>query len=302
MSTTSSTYVEASPLEPVRPRPIAAMTFPFLSLPAELRCRIYFYAFVPESVRFSLLDNGISMYSFSTSRELHPQSGSPWANQEGFSTVPVSLSNFVISRQLWSEISDLFYTNTVCTFGSVEMAGRCLLDMSHESRSKIQKIAFTVSYLKLGDFWIRPGKDLEKILKKLPGLRLLTIQVRLEAFHTSKSSWEAAVKKRPEGETDKVAANWVHQFVWQGLETRLPFQESALSQYFLDEMKRLCGPKNVRVEPAGFDRYAGNLVDVVIGSSAPATRPRMNPPRLASFESVNVRVAGQGLRRLLNSA
>ncbi len=236
------------------------------------------------------------MFAFSTSNgDLQPNDG-PAGSDDGFSTVTVSLSRFMINTQLWYEISDLFYTHTVWTYPSVEVARTCLLGISDESRSKICKIAVTVSYEKLGELAIRPGKDLVLLLFKLPRLRVLTVQVRLEAFHTSKSSWEMAVHQRPSGETDQVAAKWIHQFVKQGLETRLPFQEKNLSRYFIDELKRLCGEKNVRLEPAGRDRYAGNLVHIVIGSSGP-TRPRTNPTRLASFE----RVSGLSLRKLIGS-
>jgi len=148
------------------------------------------------------------------------------------STVPVVLSRFLVNRQILYEISDLFYTHTVWTFPSVEVALKCLHGIPPETRRHICKIDFTVSYTIPGELKIRPGKDLEAILHKLPRLRVLTVHVRLEAFASSKSSWEMAVKQRPPGEQDRVAAKWVNGFVKRGLEDSITFSGTGTLEVF----------------------------------------------------------------------
>jgi hypothetical protein len=278
--------------------PASTKAFPFLKLPAELRCRIYFYAFIPASVRLSIRDKNktISLYSFANSQGNLHSYDEPAATCDGFSTVSVSLARFVINRQLWYEISDLFYTLTLWSFPSVEIARDCLCFMGQESRKKICKVSFTTSQRRRGDMAVHPSKDLQKILYKMPRLRYLIIHLSLTHFHTAKSSWDMAVEQP--GESDRVAAKWVHAaFVWQGLETRLPFQERGLSKYFLDELKKLCGEKNLRIEEAGKDRYAGKLINVVIGSSTSRTL-RITPARLTSFERVLTEADKPRIRRM----
>ncbi len=61
-----------------------------------------------------------------------------------------------------------------------------------------------------------------------------------------------------------IAANCVSDFTWGGLETRVPFAKSLLDHEFVRTLKLRCGEANVSLVHKPEDRYAGQMVDVVI--------------------------------------
>ena len=65
-----------------------------------------------------------------------------------------------------------------------------------------------------------------------------------------------------------IAANCVADFTWEGLETRVPFAKSVLDKEFIRTLKLRCGEANVSLVPKADDRYAGQMVDVVVSQCA----------------------------------
>ena len=90
-------------------------------------------------------------------------------------------------------------------------------------------------------------------------LRTLLIYINLSDFGFSPSA--------PPGENlaaNVLAATHVVNVTWTGLQTKVPFAASDLSKDFLQQLNRFCGAANVSVVPKREDRYAGQMVDVVI--------------------------------------
>lgn len=137
--------------------------------------------------------------------------------------------------------------------------------MGQESRNKISRVSikFEGDHL-YGGLPIRPTAKLQRLFGLMRNLKVLVLNLDLETFGSYEKSWDRALLDPNHSERDKLAARYVSGWAWQGLETRIPFQERKISLYFLNELKKLCGEENVRVRLVGRDRYAGNLVHAVI--------------------------------------
>jgi hypothetical protein len=99
-------------------------------------------------------------------------------------------------------------------------------------------------------------------------LQTLVININLAEF-SCRDSWSSTKNLAHDRNTAyTLAAYCVADFAWEGLQTRVPFAESNLSKRFTDVLRKRCGCANVSVVQRHKDRYAGQLVDVVISQCA----------------------------------
>lgn len=99
------------------------------------------------------------------------------------------------------------------------------------------------------------------------GLQTLGLSINLADFRRTKSDSLTRNLAPETGTANILAANCVADFTWDGLQTWVPFAQSNLSREFMDTLRRRCGDANVSLVLKHKDRYAGQMVDVIISQS-----------------------------------
>ena len=198
----------------------------------------------------------------------------------GLSIRPLSLSNFIITKEIYAELLHLLFTKSVWHLDDLETLSLVLDVIPKKPRQRICSIAFR----------LEGGRDCivhDRISTSLPvrqsyqTLRKAAYVLRKDLklgsltlyLHVKTFDW---LKVRSDSEApfdyDYSVSQAVQLFNWEGLETRLPFSETefiGLEKFHLiNELKGVLVRKSVQWVPGGEDRYRGRLGDIVIGRKA----------------------------------
>ena len=193
-----------------------------------------------------------------------------------FSTLP-------ITKHIYEELVFLLKHSTIWYFASLQTAWQCIAGRTKEGRicgfmpnhpltAHLRRLAIKMEGT--NSLPMERSTRLQSQLKKMPDLRALTLSLDFDAFMSQRNSWDSLVQVR-DYHSHKTAAAYVAAFTWEGMETKIAVQERNMSKRFMEELERLCGQNNTRVKRVGRDRYAGDLLEIVISGKGSVTA--LNP-------------------------
>jgi hypothetical protein len=237
--------------------------FGFLDLPAEIRTTIY-NLWIPSVLHVSLGLRGIRLLHFADT-------------SESFSFQAVSIRPFFLNRQFYHEFCHALFTRSTWCFSSAKLLAKALPRLPTPTRDRIRHVSmrlFDPDDTSAGCESKDPLTPIgfyyaQRLLRKMKQLQTLVININLAEF-SSRDSWSSSTRNlaHKTNTAYTLAAHCVADFAWEGLRTRIPFAESDLSTRFTDVLSKRCGWANVSVVRRHKDRYAGQLVDVVISQCA----------------------------------
>lgn len=247
------------------PSPPPIKPFRFFDLPPELRSTIY-RLWIPSTLHISLGFPGIRLGYF------HEE---PHSGQISFQTLNCA-QLFYLNRQFHHEFCHVFFSRATWSFSSTNLLVQALGRLPIPTRDRIRHISVRLSGCLVDQSPLFPsdlsndGTPLvwlaraQRHLRQMKELQSLVIIIQLVAF-SGRSHLASSLGYDPAGFW---AANIVADFSWEGLETRIPFVQSALPAEFVETLKGRCGQANVSVMLKHHERYAGQMVDVVISQRA----------------------------------
>lgn len=211
-------------------------------------------------------------------------------SNDGLSVDVFSYSSLPITKQIYDELLFLLTHSTIWYFTSLQTAWQCMAGKTKEGRTcgfpqstsvgayndmtanKLRRLAIKME----GESSLPMERStrLQSQLKKMPNLKVLTLSLNFDAFMSQRNSWDNLVTVK-DYHSHRTAAAYVSAFTWEGLETKIAVQERNLSKRFMQELERLCGLHNIRVRRVGRDRYAGDLLEIVISGQSSITA--LNP-------------------------
>ncbi|ERF69416.1 hypothetical protein EPUS_05961 [Endocarpon pusillum Z07020] len=244
-------------LAPFATRP--AQPFRFLDLPAEIRRYIY-DLWIPSFLHVSTGCGRVRLQYFTDTRE-------------GLIFQTLSVRPFFLNRQFYHEFWYSLFARTTWCFSNPDLLLSALECLSNPMVDRIRHVS-----VRLGEYgrWPKvrsntPSKDRShsfdfrsavQTLRHMDQLQTLLIYINLADFgYVRANPWTALP-------ANTIAANCVADFTWSGLVTRVPFARSVLDQEFIRTLKFRCGEASVSLVPKPEDRYAGQMVDVVISQCA----------------------------------
>ncbi len=248
-------------LAPPTGKPIYAQTFRFLDLPGEIRKTIY-DLWIPTVLHISLGFKGIRLQYFSET-------------EEGLCFQTISIRPFFLNRQLYQEFCYALFARSTWCFSSADLLVKVFSRLPNPTKDRIRHVSMRLAAEGSKD---TPGPGRESsgtigigalqlsqcLLRQMNQLQTLALNINLPDFlHRDRYS-STRISARGYGTATILAANCVADFAWEGLQTRIPFAASDLFQPFTDTLKRRCGDANVSVVLKHKDRYARQMVDVVI--------------------------------------
>lgn len=244
----------------VRLSPYAGKTrqpFRFLDLPAEIRRYIY-DLWIPDTLHVSLGCRGIRLQYFAETRE-------------GFCFQVISPRPFFLSRQIYDEFCHALFARSTWSFSCANLLSKAFCRLHKFTTDRIRHVSIRLT-ADSSTVTRRPTRKSKKgsnfpafepaqLLRQMKQLQTLLIYINLTDFGCLVSTRNSERENRA---TNICAASYVANFTWDGLQTRVPFAESDLTPDFIRTLKAHCGDGNVSSVPKHKDRYAGQMVDIVI--------------------------------------
>ncbi len=273
----------------------------FLELPGEVRNLVYSYAFIPKTVRVSSTGPGDELLELYRSPSVYFERKSvPDRKRQrqpsrvrleyfhetavGLEILPLSISRFVVNRQIYTEILSIFFGRCVWTFGNT----KCLLDalevLSLSVKRQIRNLAIsvesqgrTVVDIHGGSQWIRTACSFQRHeeatvhFRNLGELETLYIYIDVGLFSRQLDKMLKLHKTRSRSrklEYEYSAFEVIALYSWGAKVIKIPIAKSELpsmrSQGWLDQLEHFFGAENVRWIANGEDRYQRVLGDIVI--------------------------------------
>lgn len=234
--------------------------FRFLDLPAEIR-RIIYDLWIPNVLHVSTGFKGVRLQHFIEA----PQ---------GLSFQSISIHPFFLNKQFYQEFCHALFARTTWTFSSTYLLDRifeCLpkppIDRIRHISVRLTSLFNNAASVQRSDHGILETSALrlaQRHLREMTHLQTLVININLVDFRCCSLNQLTKKFAQANGRATRLAANCVADFTWEGLQTRVPFAASNLTHDFVEILKRRCGEANVAVVEKHKDRYAGQMVDVVI--------------------------------------
>jgi hypothetical protein len=235
--------------------------FRFLDLPPEIRKTIY-DLWIPSVLHVSMGFRGVRLQHFELTHD-------------GLFFQAISFRPFFLNRQFYQEFCHALFTRATWSFSSADLLPKVLARMPPTIRSRIRHISLrlTAQGTLERETPIREDNDrmaimtfqmCQRVLRTMPLLQTLIVNINLSDFHCRENNHLTKNLARGDREAVKIAANCVADFTWEGLQTRVPFCASNLTGDFMDTLRLRCGEANVKVVWKHKDRYAGQMVDVVV--------------------------------------
>lgn len=256
-----NTYPSAVKLAPFTPR--LTQSFPFLDLPAEIRRYVY-DLWIPIFFHVSTGRGRVRLQYFTETLQ-------------GLLFETFSVSPFVLNRQFYQEFWHSLFARSTWSFSNPGLLLTAFRTLSTNSVvvDRIRHVSIRLGeYSKMSPSRSRsncPSDDNATIfsfrrarqtLLHMKQLQTLLVYLNLSDFGYVRANPRTAIP------ANTVAANCVADFTWAGLETRVPFAKSVLDNEFIRTLRLRCGDANVSLVPKAEDRYAGQMVDVVVSQCA----------------------------------
>lgn len=244
-----------------RPRP----PFRFLDLPAEIRESIY-DIWIPTILHVSLGLRGVRLQYF---RET--------AGSLCFLTI--SIRPFFLNRQFYQEFCHTLFLRSTWCFSSANLLAQVFDRIPKWTAERIRHVSMRLISQSTRETLPSTHGDLGKVppspftlarcgLGKMSQLQTLCINLNLADF-----ACKAPIRARDNRFACAFAANRVADFTRVGVQTRVPFVQANLPSEFMNMLRARCGDGSVSVVLKHHDRYAGQMVDVVISPAFPASTP-----------------------------
>ena len=243
----------------------AIQPFRFLDLPPEIRETIY-DLWIPSVLHVSLGCRGIRLGYF----------------MEAFGSISFQTLScthlFFLNRQFYDEFCHALFTRSTWCFSSTNLLVKAFKRLPKPTRDRIRHVSMRLT----GQFVEQPSipstssddglslvgfQTAQRHLRQMKELQTLVFSINLVDFGC-RSNLTRTINKDP---AIVLAANCVADFTWEGVETRVPFVQSALPEEFVEMLRRRCGEANVSLVLKHKERYAGQMVDVVISQCAVST-------------------------------
>lgn len=252
----NSSNVELAPLTSKHMQP-----FRFLDLPAEIRETIY-DLWIPTVLHVSLGLRGVRLQHFSETKE-------------GLCFQAISISPFLLNRQFYQEFLHALFVRSTWCFSSANLLIKVLRRIPKSMSDLIRHVSMRM--ITQGSIHPSTCTDTSNValtyypfqaalhhLRHMHHLQTLSININF-ADYTFKSSGPYAGNNPGDRASPYViAANCVGEFTWVGLKTRIPFSLNNLPREFMHTLQARCGETNVSLVMKHKDRYAGQMVDIVI--------------------------------------
>lgn len=246
-------------LAPFTGRPIHP--FRFLDLPAEIR-EIIYDLWIPTVLHVSLGLRGIRLQHFSETRE-------------GLCFQAISISPFLLNRQFYQEFRHALFVRSTWCFSSANLLAKVFSRIPKSTSDMIRHVSMRMitqgsrnTSASTGDLSVAltysPFRAALHYLRQMQHLQTLLININFSDFTFKDSDPYNGNHFRDCGSPFTIAAYCVGEFTWVGLETRIPFSQNNLPKEFMHTLQARCGTTNVSLVMKHKDRYAGQMVDVVI--------------------------------------
>jgi hypothetical protein len=248
----------------------AIQPFRFLDLPPEIRRTIY-DLWIPSILHVSLGSKGIRLQYFAE------RCGALYF-------LAITIRPFFLNRQLYQEFCHALFARSTWCFSSADLLNNVFGRLPKLTRSRVRHISIclTGQGTKESSTEARASNDrlaigafqqAQRNLRQLDNLQTLVVSINLADFRCRPGDPTTSSLARNKGVANRLAANCVADFTWDGLQTRVPFAESNLSTEFTETLKQRCGEANVSLQRKYKDRYAGQMVDVVVSQCTVIDQP-----------------------------